>query len=248
MHQSLFHGDTQVLLFSSSSRICSCVGWTDSSEEAVVLSRQKCLCSIFVFLFFFPLKLLASRPHLLSPSVHSGHFFLTKQRVCKKLKIGARIERDVSFMYLSAQCPPWSRGSFRRSCASQTPRPTPTHMCSLLWFFPPPTAGTVHQRWTALPGSSGKHGGRHSLRRGRSDQQRPSAPQLRQGDQREADDLAFFSGEDNSSVQTVDDPSTAGEPIGIACLSLLRRTSPSSTRPLADVWRWCRPAFILATC
>lgn len=138
MHQSLFHGDTQVLLFSSSSRICSCVGWTDSSEEAVVLSRQKCLCSIFVFLFFFPLKLLASRPHLLSPSVHSGHFFLTKQRVCKKLKIGARIERDVSFMYLSAQCPPWSRGSFRRSCASQTPRPTPTHMCSLLWFFSPP--------------------------------------------------------------------------------------------------------------
>lgn len=113
-------------------------------------------------------------------------------------------------MYLSAQCPPWSRDSFRRLCASQTPRPTPTHMCSLLWFFPPPhTAGTVHQRRTALPGSSGKHGGRHSLRRGRSDQQRPSAPQLRQGDQREADDLAFFSGEDNSSVQTVDDPSAA---------------------------------------
>lgn len=78
---------------------------TDSSEEAVVLSRQKCLCSVFGFFFFPPLKLLASRPHLLSPSVHSGHFFFffTKQRVCKKLKIGARIERDVSFMYLSAQ-------------------------------------------------------------------------------------------------------------------------------------------------
>lgn len=52
MHRSLFYGDTQVLLFSSSSRICSWVGWTDSSEEAVVLSGQKCLCSGFFFVLF----------------------------------------------------------------------------------------------------------------------------------------------------------------------------------------------------
>lgn len=122
-------------------------------------------------------------------------------------------------MYLSAQClrgPVVALGD--RAHLRLAIRLSCTHVLPFVFV---PTAGTVHQRWTALPGSSGKHGGRHSLRRRRSNQQRPSAPQLRQGDQREADDVAFFSGEDNSSVQTMDDPSTAGEPI-------VSRVSPCS--------------------
>lgn len=61
-----------------------------------------------------------------------------------------------------------------------------------------PSAGTLHQRGTALPGSSGKHRGGHSLRGGWSDQQLPAAPQLWQGDQREAEDMAFLAGEEYS--------------------------------------------------
>lgn len=54
---------------------------------------------------------------------------------------------------------------------------------------------TLHQRGSAVPGPSGQHGGGHSLCGGRSDQQLSSAPQLWQGDQREAEDVAFLSGE-----------------------------------------------------
>jgi len=57
------------------------------------------------------------------------------------------------------------------------------------------SARTLHQRGSAVPGTSGQHRGRHSLRGGRSGRQLSSAPQLWQGDQREAKDMAFLSGE-----------------------------------------------------
>lgn len=64
---TLFYEHTQLVLFFSSSGMCSCVGWTESSEEAVVLSGQKCLCSTFCVS-----KPSVGQCHLLSPSVHSG--------------------------------------------------------------------------------------------------------------------------------------------------------------------------------
>ena len=79
------------------------------------------------------------------------------------------------------------------------------HHLACLWpplhtveYVPSPffaSAGTLHQRGSAVPGPTGQHRGGHSLRGGWPDRQLSSAPQLWQGDQREAEDVAFLSGE-----------------------------------------------------
>lgn len=147
--------------------MCSCAGWTDSSEEAVVLSGQKCLCSWSVSPTqpVSPLRVILELPTALPGA--SG-----------------KIEPHIALMY---RCLRLSNASFWKMCSSQS-----WHLSEFLWFA---AAGTLHQRGTALPGSSGKHAGRHSLRGRRPAQQLPSAHQLWEVDQHEADDVAFLSSE-----------------------------------------------------
>lgn len=63
---------------------------------------------------------------------------------------------------------------------------------------PPPTAGTLHQGGPAVPGASGQHRRGHPLRGGRSGQQLPAAPELWQGERREAEDVELLSGEEDT--------------------------------------------------